>query len=121
MLSVWNARVNESLAQFNELRVVVLIRNMITREYLIFEEEAQRYTPTDYTWAFNKRGNLEGHSKLGGAHHFTWQPHGSQFTVLRDVPASARRFCITPNVPIVDPDSILAAIKFKPEWIKLDP
>lgn len=117
VLSVWNARVNEALDEHDDLRIVVMIRNMATREYRIFEEEALRFIPTDFRWAFNKRGNLEGYNCVSGAHEFTWQPHGSQFTILRYVPASARRFSINPNVPMVQPDTILAAIKFKPEWI----
>lgn len=119
VLSVWNARVNEALDQYNDLRIVVMARNMATREFRIFEEEALRFTPTDFVWAFNKQGNLEAHSKETKGHVFTWQPHGSQFTILRSIPASARRFAILPNVPMVQPETILAAIKFKPEWITI--
>ena len=119
VLAIWNARVNEALDHYNDLRIVVMIRNMATRQYLIFEEEAQRFTATDYHWLVNKRENLEGHNRLTGEHTFTWQPHGSQFTVIRHVPASVRRFAIAPNVPMVQPDTILAAIKFKPEWITI--
>lgn len=117
VLSVWNARVNEAMDQYDDLRIVTMVRNMDTREFLIFEEEAHRFTPTTYDWSFNKRGNLEGYNLTDGFHEFTWQPHGSQFTVLKRVPASARRFSIQPNVPMVQPHSILAAIRFKPEWI----
>lgn len=119
VLSVWNARVNEALDEYDDLRIVIMIRNMQTREYRIFEEEAQRFTPTDYSWEFNKKGNLEGKNRTTGEHAFTWQPHGSQFTILRRVPASARRFSIKPNVPMVQPDTILAAIRFKPEWVTI--
>jgi hypothetical protein len=119
VLSIWNARVNEALDHYNDLRIVALVRNMDTRQYRMFEEEAQRFTPTDFKWAFNAKGNLEGHNRTTGEHQFTWQPHGSQFTILRRVPASARRFSIDPNVPIVTPDTILASITFKPNWITI--
>lgn len=119
VLSVWNARVNEALDQYNDLRIVVMLRNMETRQYRIFEEEALRFTPTDYTWLFNRRGNLEGRNRITNEHVFTWQPHGSQFTVIRNIPASARRFAILPNVPMVQLDTILAAVRFKPEWITI--
>ena len=119
VLAVWNARVNEALDHYNDLRIVIMIRNMETRQYRIFEEEAQRFTATDFAWSFNERGNLEGHNRATQEHVFTWQPHGSQFTVIRHVPASARRFAITPNVPIVSPDTILASIRFRPEWITI--
>ena len=97
VLAIWNARVDEALDEFNELRIVVLVRNMQTREFAIFEEEAVRFTPADYQWAFNRRGVLEGRNRVGGYHHFSWQPSGSQFTVRRIVPASARRFSIRRN------------------------
>ena len=119
VLAIWNARVNEAMDEYDDLRIVVMIRNMETREFSIFEEEAQRFTPTDFSWTFNRRGNLDGHNKSTEAHEFTWQPHGSQFTVRRNVPASARRFKINPNIPMVQPDTIFTAIKFKPEWITI--
>lgn len=117
MLAIWNARVNEALDQYNELRIVVMVRNMTTRQFVLFEEEAHRFTPNDYRWAFNNNGNLEGFDRASNVHVFTWQPHGSQFTIQRHVPGGARRFAITPNVPIVPMDSVLASISFRPDWI----
>lgn len=117
VLSIWNARVDEALNQYNDLRIVVMIRNMQTRQFRIFEEEALRFTPGDFRWPFNERGNLEGSDRTTGQHRFTWQPHGSQFTVLRSVPASARRFSIDPNVPMVDVDAILNSVGFNLGWI----
>ena len=121
VLSIWNARVNEALDEFNQLRMVVLIRNMETREFVIFEEETLRFAPADYDWAFNQRGNLRGLSKATGYHQFTWQPHGAQFTVRRLVPGSARHFSIVRNVPIVDSDAILAAVHYSDAWIRITP
>lgn len=119
VLSVWNARINEALDEYNELRIVVLIRNMETREFLIFEEEARQFIPTDYEWSLNPKRNLVGYDRSEGQQRFTWQPHGSQFTVHRPVPGSARRFSIVPNVPVVSVDDVLAAIRFRPDWIRL--
>lgn len=119
VLAIWNARVNEALNEFNDLRIVVMLRNMQTREFLIFEEEAVRFTPADYRWEFNKRGNLEGFSRTTGSHAFTWQPHGSQFTIHRQVPPSARKFSINRNVPIVPADTVLASIRFNPNWVTI--
>lgn len=117
VLAAWNARVNEAMDQYDDLRIVIMVRNIETREFLLFEEEAQRFTTTEYDWTFNKHGNLEGCNRTTRNHEFTWQPHGSQFTILRHIPASARRFVINPNVPMVQPDTILAAIRFRPDWI----
>ena len=119
VISIWNARMDEALAEHEELRVAVLVRNIETREFLLFEEEAQRFAPDDYEWSFNSQKNLEAHDKVSKIHKFTWQPHGSQFTIIRDVPGSARRFHINANVPLVEPDEILKHIHFNENWINL--
>ena len=119
VLSIWNARVNEAMNRHDDLRVGVLVRNMSTREFTLFEEEAQRFVQSNYEWEFNKRGNLEGREKSTNVHRFTWQPHGSQFTVIREVPSSARSFSIGPEVPRLDPESVLSQIKFEESWIKI--
>ncbi len=119
VLSIWNARVDEAMSEYDDLRIAVLVRNIKTREFMLFEEEAQRFVPTNYKWAFNKQDNLEGREKSTNTHRFTWQPHGSQFTVIRETPTSARRFSIGPDVPKVDPSTILAHVSFEESWIRI--
>ena len=119
VLSVWNARVNQGMGEHEDLRIGVLVRNIEVREFTLFEEEAHRFSPDDYAWQFNKRNNLEGYDKVTGEHRFTWQPHGSQFTIIRDVPGSARRFSIGPNVPMVDPAAVLAWAGYRDHWIEI--
>ena len=119
VLSIWNARVNEALDEFDELRIVTFIRNIDTREFVIFEEEAQRFIPNDYGWGHTQQGNLRGVEKLTGVHRFTWQFHGSQFTVHREVPVSSRRFAITPHVPIVALSDVLHAVRFREDWVDI--
>ena len=89
VLSIWNARVDEALAEYRDLRVVVLIRNVETREFLIFEEEGRRFPPNDFNWEINVRGNFEAKDRTSGTHRFTWQPHGGQFTIIQQVTGSA--------------------------------
>lgn len=119
VLSVWNARINEALDEYNELRIVVLIRNLETREFTIFEEEARQFVPSEYEWRLNRARNIEGYEIATGNRQFTWQPHGSQFTIHRQVPSSARRFSIVPNVPMVSVSDVLAAVHFRPDWIQI--
>ena len=119
VLSIWNARVNEAMGDHQDLRIAVMVRNVAAREFVLFEDEARRFVPRDYTWRFNKRNNLEGWDKAIGEHRFTWQPHGSQFTILRQIPESARRFSIGPNVALVDPDAILAHVRYRDDWIQI--
>ena len=119
VLSIWNTRVEEAMGEHDDLRIAVLVRNIETREFVLFEEEASRFIPDDYQWQFNNRGNLEGYDRAAGAHRFTWQPHGSQFTILRETPASARQFSIGPNVPLVEPSAILAHIDYRDDWVRI--
>ena len=117
MLRIWNERVNQSFNTYEDLRVVVLIRDMRRYRFTLFEFEAARYVPGDYEWKLNSRNNLEGYDKSSGVHRFTWQPHGSQFTVIRQVPPSACKFRIT-EVSYIDPDDVLTLIGFNENWIE---
>ena len=102
VLAIWNSRVNEALSEHDDLRVIVLVRDMNAREFVLFEQEARRYVPDNYRWTVNERGNFEGYNRQDGERLFTWQPHGSQFTVHRKVPPAASKFRIAPNVPIIE-------------------
>ncbi len=119
ILSVWNARVNESLAEHNDLRVAVLIRNFETKEFVLFEEGAGRFAANDFRWEKNKNGNFEGYEIATQAHKFTWQPHGSQFTIMRHVPGSAVKFIINHNVPLIESEHILRLTKFNESWVEI--
>ena len=120
VLSIWNARVNEALDEFDDLRIIVLVRNFASKQFMLFEEEASRFTPNDYKWDFNKSGNLEGYDITSGDHRFTWQPHGAQFTIKRHIPAHARTFSIRNDVPIINMEQVLALTEFVDDWIVLD-
>lgn len=118
VLNVWNARVNESLNEHDDLRIFVMIRNMATLEFTIFEVEAGRYVPANYRWIRNLKGNLQGYDRRNDEHTFTWQPHGSQFTVIHHVPASAYRFRIMHTPGIIEEHHVLRLIRFKDNWIQ---
>ena len=117
VLRIWNERVNQSFNTYEDLRVVVLIRDMRRYRFTLFEFEAARYVPGDYEWRLNNRNNLEGYDRSSGVHRFTWQPHGSQFTVIRQVPPSACKFRIT-EVSYIDPEDVLTLIGFNEKWIE---
>tara|TARA_B110000037_G_scaffold220233_2_gene287339 strand:- start:43328 stop:43573 length:246 start_codon:yes stop_codon:yes gene_type:complete len=56
----------------------------------VCEFDTVRYDSDLYEFIWNKNGNLEGYEK-GAVHksvnkRFTWQPHGSQFTITEIVP-----------------------------------
>lgn len=119
VLTIWNERVNEALKEHNDLRIVVLIRNVIERQFVLFEEEAQRFVPDTFEWSYTQSKNLKGQDKHSGAHHFTWQPHGAQFTIIRRVPVTSRRFAIPCKIPIIPSDKILNTIGFQTNWIAI--
>lgn len=118
-MSIWNARVNEAFGEFSDLRIAVLIRNVENREFVLFEEEAQRFVPENFEWKLNKNRNFEGYDVRNGEHCFTWQSHGGQFTVIKTIPGSARRFSIVSDIPKIDPASVLNAIDYSDEWIHI--
>lgn len=118
ILGVWNARVNESLNEHDDLRIFVFIRNVNTLEFSMFEFEATRYVAAQYRWELNKKKNFLGFDIQTNIHHFTWQPHGSQFTIHHRVPASAYRFRINRTVPIIEERHVLNIVGFRESWIE---
>lgn len=119
VLDIWNARVNETLNEFKILRIAVLIRNMETREFVLFEEAAERYAADNYNWTKNRQGNLEGRDKTTNVHKFTWQFHGSQFTRKCHIPGSATRFRIDKEPEIIDMEHVLELARFEDDWIAI--
>ena len=118
VLSIWNSRINEVLSDHKELRIVALVRNMITREFVLFEDEAERFIPANYRCEVNNRDNLEGFEIGTGERCFTWQPHGAQFTIHRIVPASACKFKIAQEVPLIEFEHILGLTNYNDDWIE---
>ena len=74
------------------------------------------FRTADYTWEANKNGNLIGIEKYTGITRFTWQPHGSQFTIHTTVPDNARKFTLRHPDPLKK-DDILEKIGFDSSWL----
>lgn len=118
VLAIWNERINIAKEHYEPLRTNVLVRNFNTLEFLMFEQETVRYSTRDYTWKVNKNGNIEGYSKQDSKHKFTWQPHGSQFTIIYDVPPSAQRFTVK-RPPVMDFADTMQQIGFDSSWVTI--
>mgnify|MGYP001405559408 FL=1 len=118
VLGIWNERVNIAHDSYNPVRTTVLIRSYDMLSYCIFEEENQRYRTSDYTWEVNSNGNLIGTDAETGEQCFTWQPHGSQFTIHTKVPSNAIKFTIK-QPPILQKDITLNNIGFDKSWINI--
>ena len=110
VLEIWNTRVREVRARFENLRTVVLVKDEGLLKVAVFEINTELYLTEDFVWRWNKNGNLEGLDKEQ-EHRFTWQPHGSQFTIIETMPSDALRLSIKKpnNIP---KDEVLKQIGF---------
>ncbi len=116
ILDIWNERVSAIREKFKHLRTVVLIKSNDLREVVVFEFDTVRYDYELYTWKWNKNNNLEGIEKRTDEHRFTWQPHGSQFTIIEKVPPHSLIIRVKQPTPL-DKDQILKALGFDNSWI----
>ena len=117
VLEIWNERVNRVLSAYEDFRLVVLVRNFNTLQFAMFENEITRFVPSDYRWTINAKRNFEGYDASTGQHCFTWQPHGGQFTIIRNLPASAQFYEIK-RPPVMDIDDVVKNIGFNASWVK---
>lgn len=116
VVEIWNARVESIRAKHRHLRTIVLIKGPGLLTLSIFEVETIRYEPDLYTWSWNERGNLEGHRD--GQHHFTWQPHGSQFTIIQRVPDNRLKLQLQQPGRISETE-YLHAIGYDDSWVRV--
>lgn len=116
VLSIWNERINVAKGSYEPLRTVVLVRNFNTLEFSLFEHETVRYNPLDYEWRKTKIGTFWGYEKASEKHRFTWQPSGSQFTILCEIPPSARKFKIK-RPGVLDFEETMSKVGFDANWV----
>lgn len=116
VLGIWNERVNIAKDHYEPLRSSILIRNPNTLEFCIYEHEIHRFNTKDYRWQVNKNGNFNGYRISDDKHIFTWQPHGSQFTIIYDVSTSSIKFKVK-RPPILDFEKTLDQIGFDDSWV----
>jgi hypothetical protein len=116
VLEIWNERVSAIREKYKHLRTVVLIKSLDLSEVVVFEFETVRYEYENYTWEWNNNNNLVGIHKKSGEHCFTWQPHGSQFTIIENVPE--KYLIINIKQPeALDKDKVLNALGFDNSWV----
>jgi hypothetical protein len=115
ILEIWNERVTAIREKYKNLRTIVLIKSSNLCELVVFEFETIRYDPEIFHWQWNKRNNLEGFDKHGD-HKFTWQPHGSQFTIIEEVPYD-KLIIKLKEPPIIDKNVLLESIGYSNDWV----
>lgn len=118
VLGIWNERINIAQDNYNPVRTSILIRSNDLLSYCLFEEENHRFRTSDYVWEVNSNGNLIGKHINSGKTCFTWQPHGSQFTIHTEVPENALKFRIR-RPPLLERDAILRTLEFDKNWIEI--
>jgi hypothetical protein len=116
VLDIWNERVSSIYEKFKHLRTVVLIKSNDLSEVVVFEFKTIRYENELYKWEWNKNKNLIGTEIKTGEHRFTWQPHGSQFTIIEDVPEKSLVIRIK-KPKSLDKEQVLKTLGFDKSWI----
>lgn len=118
ILEIWNERVSAVRQIYKFVRTVVLVKSKDYGEYLIFEFDTIRYDPELFYFKWNRRNNLEGYEKSTNEHKFTWQPSGSQFTIIENIPETRMHIAIKKPEQL-DKDSLLQALNFNSSWYKV--
>lgn len=119
ILEIWNARVLAVRQSYKYARTVVLIRSNNLREFVVFEYETTPYDPNLYFWEWNTRGNLQGYLRATQEHVFTWQPHGSQFTIIKNVPEDHLNININRAPGYVKIEDVLDSVDFDLSWLEV--
>ena len=118
VLGIWNERVNIATDEFSQVRTGILIRSYDLSEYVLFEENMDRYRTNEFHWKENRNGNLIGYDENEQA-RFTWQPHGSQFTIHTPVPNEAVRFKLKLPDHIITKQEALDTLKYDKSWVTI--
>jgi hypothetical protein len=116
VLEIWNERVSSIREKFKHLRTVVLIKSNDLLEVCVFEFETVRYDFELFHWEWNRNNNLIGLDRKTNEHRFTWQPHGSQFTIIENVPEKS--LVIRVRQPqALEKEQVLSTLGVDKSWI----
>lgn len=118
VLGIWNERVNIATDHYSQVRTSILIRSNDLKSYILFEEDTGRFRTTDFHWKVNPNGNLIGLDSQE-QQRFTWQPHGSQFTIHTKVPKEAVKFQIKIPPTRLNKKDVLDVLKYDNSWITI--
>ncbi len=119
VLGIWNERVAEVRTRYHYVRTVVLIKGPMLKTLVIYEKDTSQFDIDRFEWSWNRNHNLEGFDRLTGDKAFTWQPHGSQFTIIDRVPPDALKISLrTPDLPSgAWIDRFLDSIGYDESWV----
>lgn len=118
VLGIWNDRISAIREQFKYTRTVVLVKSKDFSDFLLFETDAIRYDPELFYFKWNDKGNLEGYTKANHIHSFTWQPHGSQFTIIEKIPDERLHFQVR-KPDKLNKEQVLKGIGYTKDWVQI--
>jgi len=118
VLDIWNERVTSIREKYQNLRTIVLVKSDDLTQLAVFEFDTIRYDSELFDFVWNKNGNLEGYIKKSKVKQFTWQPHGSQFTITEPVPEDTLILKLK-KPKNLDKTEILKAIGFDKTWVTI--
>ena len=95
-----------------------MVKSNDLTEVVVFEFDTIRYDPELFAWEWNKNSNLRGVEKSSGEHRFTWQPHGSQFTITEKIPSKSLVIRIR-QPESLNKEVVLNALGFDRSWITI--
>lgn len=116
--SIYNQRIDQARSNYCDTRLGVFIRNMQTLEYSYFERALTPFSVNDFMWRLNKNQNLEAFNRA--QHQFTWQPHGSQLTMIESVPASAVRFRLNQRTNAISLPALSKDVEYTLDWFDFE-
>lgn len=112
-------RINIAQDNYNPVRASILIRSNDLLSYYLFEEDNHRYRTSDYVWEVNSNRNLIAKEIETGRVYFTWQPHGSQFTIHTIAPDNCVKVQNKKQPPLLTRNAILDSLNFDESWIEI--
>jgi len=118
VLAIWNERVAAVRKTYRHARTVVLLKADDLLELAVFEFETVMFPEEEFFWQWNAHGNLEGYHRKNETHKFTWQPHGSQFTLIEEVPSDRLAIRIK-QPPVLRQKDVLTALNFDSSWVEI--
>jgi len=119
VLEIWNERVSSIREKFKHLRTVVMVKSNDLLQVAVFEFDTIRYDPELFDFSWNKNGNLEGFNHGTDNKRFVWQPHGSQFTIIEEVPRNSLILKLK-QPDSLDKNKVLDAIGFNKTWVTIE-
>jgi hypothetical protein len=121
VIGIWNRRVQETKRAYDDFRTIVLVKGKAAQlsRFALFEIPTITYNPDDYSYRWNHNGVLEIVTPDTDAIKMKWQPSGSQFTIIENIPTAAVFFNIEPPRQLSQ-RQVLDAVSFSDAKIHIE-